>query len=168
MLSRGKRLPLDTWNQSGVQENVFANQFSTFDSPRDLPQRISSEHVHRNREAVPGDTKVRQVKMDKNYGTIPMPVFATKVMTTSSKRPVGIPQNYVVGQQRQHISELQIDKFPNPQSSMTSKTRFKTQVSSGSDFPSDAMLWIKQVEMVDSLDELKSSRSVFGKDFPDF
>ena len=37
-----------------------------------------------------------------------------------------------------------------------------------SDFPSDAMLWIKEVEMVDSLDELKSSRSVCGKDFPDF
>ena len=49
---------------------------------------------------------------------------------------------------------------------MTWKTRFKTQVSSGSDFPSEAMLWIKEVEMVDSLDELKSSRSVFGKDFP--
>ena len=30
------------------------------------------------------------------------------------------------------------------------------------------MLWIKEVEMVDSLEELKSSRSVFGKDFPIF
>ena len=28
------------------------------------------------------------------------------------------------------------------------------------------MLWIKEVEMVDSLDELISSRSVCGKDFP--
>ena len=37
-----------------------------------------------------------------------------------------------------------------------------------SDFPSEAMLWIKEVEMVDSLDELKSSRSVCGKDFPNF
>ena len=36
LLSRDIRLPLDTWNQSGAQENVFANQFSTFDSPRDL------------------------------------------------------------------------------------------------------------------------------------
>ena len=30
------------------------------------------------------------------------------------------------------------------------------------------MLWIKEVEMADSLDELKSSRSVYGKDFPNF
>ena len=37
-----------------------------------------------------------------------------------------------------------------------------------SDFLSDAMLWIKEGEMVDSFDELKSSRSVCGKDFPNF
>ena len=37
-----------------------------------------------------------------------------------------------------------------------------------SDFPSGALLWIKEVEMVDSLDELKSSRSVHGKVFPYF
>ena len=48
------------------------------------------------------------------------------------------------------------------------KILFKNQVTTCSDFPSDAMLWIKEVEMVDSLDELKSSRSVYGKDFPNF
>ena len=37
-----------------------------------------------------------------------------------------------------------------------------------SDFPSDAMLWIKEVEMVDSLVGLKSSRSIAGKNFPKF
>ena len=52
--------------------------------------------------------------------------------------------------------------------SMTWKTRFKTQVSSDSDCPSEAMLWIKEVEMVESLDEFKSSRSVAGKNFPNF
>ena len=30
------------------------------------------------------------------------------------------------------------------------------------------MLWIKEVETVDSIEELKSSRSVCGKDFPNF
>ena len=30
------------------------------------------------------------------------------------------------------------------------------------------MLWIKEVEMVDSLDELKSSRSIAGKNSPNF
>ena len=35
-------------------------------------------------------------------------------------------------------------------------------------FPSDAILWIKEAETVDSLDELKSSRSVAGKNFPNY
>ena len=93
-----------------------------------------------------------------------MPTFASKPLTTSSTIMVDLPQNYMVGQQRQQISELQVDKFPNPQSFLVWKIRFKTQVTACSDFPSEAMLCIKKVEMVDSLDELKSSRSVFGKD----
>ena len=42
------------------------------------------------------------------------------------------------------------------------------KITSGSDFPSDAKLWIKDVEMDDSVDELKSSRSASGKIFPNF
>ena len=97
-----------------------------------------------------------------------MPTLATKPLTTSSTIPVELPQNYVVGQQRQQMSELQFDKLPILTSFLVWKTRFKTQVSNGSDFPSEAMLWIKEVEMVESLDELKSSRSAIGKDFPNF
>ena len=51
------------------------------------------------------------------------------------------------------MPELQFDKFLIPASFSVWKTRFKTQVSIGSDFPSAAVLWIKEVEMVDSLDE---------------
>ena len=119
MLSRDKRLPLDTWNQSGVQENVFGNQSSTFDSPRDHPQRIQPDDVQRNREAVheAGRTKTIHRSEDRlNHGTIPMPTFATRRLTTSSTMPVELPQNYMIGQQRQQILELQFDKFPSPHS----------------------------------------------------
>ena len=61
-------------------------------------------------------------------------MIATGPMTVSSKRPVDIPQNFVVGQQRQQISELQFDGFSTPSSFLVWKTRFETQVSSGSDF----------------------------------
>ena len=74
----------------------------------------------------------------------------------------------MAGQQRLQISELQFDKFPTPSSFSYWKKRFKTQVSSCSDFPSEAVLWIKEVEVVDSVDELKSSRSTEGKDFQNF
>ena len=74
----------------------------------------------------------------------------------SSSILVEIPQNPMVGQQRQQISELQFDKFPTPHSFLCWKIRFKNQVTTCSDFPSDAMSWIKDVEMVDSLDELNA------------
>ena len=80
-----------------------------------------------------------------------MPTFETRPLTTSSTIPVELPQNNVIGQQRQRISELQFDKFPNPQSFLVWKVRIKTKVIPCSDFPSDAILWIKEVEMVDSL-----------------
>ena len=44
-------------------------------------------------------------------------------------------------------------RFPNPQLFWVWEIRFKNQVTTCSDFPSDAMLWIKEVEMVDSVDE---------------
>ena len=47
--------------------------------------------------------------------TIPMPTFARRPPTISSLKPVDIPQFFLVGQQRQQISELQFRKFPTPQ-----------------------------------------------------
>ena len=97
MLSRDKRLPFDTWNSPGLQENVFGHQFSTFDSPRDHPQRIHFDDVQRNREAVPeaGRTKTSHTSEDRlNQGTIPMPTVARRPSTMSSTIPVEFPQNY--------------------------------------------------------------------------
>ena len=78
-------------------------------------------------------------------------------------------QNHVAGQSRLQISELQFDKFPTPPKFSFWKRRFNTQVSACSGSPSEATLWINEVEMVDSLDDLKSSRSSPGKThFPNF
>ena len=65
----------------------------------------------------------------------------------------------------QQISELQFGKFPSPQTFLVWKIRFKNQVTTCYDFPSDTVLWIKEVEMVDSSDEYKSSQSIVGKNF---
>ena len=94
--------------------------------------------------------------------------FAGRPSTMSSIMPVEFPQSSMVAQQRQQISELQFDKFPDPQSCLVWKIRFKKQVTTCSYFPLEAMLWIEEMEMVDSLQELKSSRSVSGKKFPNF
>ena len=71
-------------------------------------------------------------------------------------------QNYMADQTKPQISELQFDKFSTPSTFSCWKIRFKTQVSACSSFLSEAMLWIKEVEMVDSVDDLKSSRSIQG------
>ena len=71
-------------------------------------------------------------------------------------------------QQRLQISELHFDKFLTPTTFACWKIRFETEVCTCSQFPTEAMLWIIEVEMVESVDDLKSSRSIKGTHGPDF
>ena len=73
---------------------------------------------------------------DRIKGTIPTPTFARRPSTMTSLLPVEIPQNPMVVQQKQQISELQFDKFPTL-SILCWKIRFKKQVTACSDFPSE-------------------------------
>ena len=47
------------------------------------------------------------------------------------------------------------DKFPTPVTFACWKIRFKTEVCTCSQFPTEAMQWIKEMEMVDSVDDIK-------------
>ena len=69
-------------------------------------------------------------------------------------------KNYGADQQRLQISDLHFDKFPTPVIFACWKIRFKTEVCTCSQFPTEAMQWIKEVELVDSVDELRSSSFV--------
>ena len=71
-------------------------------------------------------------------------------------------KDYVADQQRLQISDPHCDKFSTLATSACWKIRFKTEVYTCSQFPREAMLWIKEVEMVESVDDLKSSLSVRG------
>ena len=75
--------------------------------------------------------------------------------------------NYGADQQRLQIS-VHFDKFPTPATFACWKIRFKAEVCTCSQFLTEAMQWIKEVEMVDSVDDLKSSCSVKGTQGPDF
>ena len=77
-------------------------------------------------------------------------------------------KNYGADQQRLQISDLHFDKFPTPATFACWKIRFKTEVCTCSLFPSEAMQWIKVVEMVDSVDDLRSSSSNRGIPMPNF
>ena len=76
--------------------------------------------------------------------------------------------NYGAEQQRLQISDLHFDKFPTPATFACRKIRFKTEVCTCWQFPTEAMPWIKEVEMVDSVDDLKSSSSIRGISMPNF
>ena len=77
-------------------------------------------------------------------------------------------KNYGADQQRLQISDLHFDKFTTPATFACWKIIFKTEVCFCSHFLTEAMYWIKEVEMVDSMDDLKSSSSVTGIRMPDF
>ena len=78
-------------------------------------------------------------------------------------------KNYGTDQQRLQISDLHFDKFPTPATSACWKIRFQTE-----DFPlvhnfrTEVMQWIKEVELVESVDELRSSSSTRGISMPNF
>ena len=63
---------------------------------------------------------------------------------------------------------LILDKFSTPATFACWKIRFKTEVCTCSQFRTEAMMWIKEVEMVESVDDLKSSRSIRGIRMPNF
>ena len=77
-------------------------------------------------------------------------------------------KNYGADQQRLQISDLHFDKFPTPATFACWKIWFKTEVCTCSQFPAEAMQWIKEVELVDSVDELRSSSSTRGISMPNF
>ena len=143
----------------------YRKTFSVINFLHLVRQGIIRHDTRREKESVPqaigtGTSFARDD--EQNKGTIPMPVFARRPSTVSSLIPVDIPQN----PQRQQISELQFDKFPTPHSFLCWKIKFKSRKTTCSDFPSDNMLWINEVETVDSLEEVKSSRSIAGQNFP--
>ena len=77
-------------------------------------------------------------------------------------------KNYGVDQRRLQISDLHFDKFPTPATFACWKIRFKTEVCTCSQFPTEAMQWIKEVELVESVDELRTSSSILGISMPNF
>ena len=75
----------------------------------------------------------------------------------------GFSKNYGADQQRLQISKLHFDKFRTPRTFACWKIRLQTEVCTCSQFRTEAMLWIKEVEMVESVDDLTYLRSI--KDF---
>ena len=162
MPSRSDRPP-SIWDTHDFSENVFANPTASSSTP--YPQRINpwisnvSEHTSPH---VMSESQTPNTALDSRCQSGPS---ARNSFDPTEGR---FSKNYGADQQRLQISDLHFDKFPNPATLACWKIRFKTEVCTCSQFPTEAMLWIKEVEMVESVDDLKSSCSIRGIETPDF
>ena len=160
MLSR-KDKPPDMWDTHVLSGNVFANLTASSSTP--YPQ-----------ESNPWVSNVSEHTSPHEMSESQTPVQDQRCQSGPSARNSVVPsegrfsKNCGADQQRLQISDLHFEKFPTPATFACWKIRFKTEVCTCSQFPTEAMLWIKEVEMTESVDALKSSCSVRGIRLPKF
>ena len=162
MLSR-KDKPPDIWDTHGISGSVFANPAASSSSP--YPGGFNPWIPNVTERISPHETSERQ---------IPDTALDPRCQSRPSARNSVIlsegdfSKNCGSDQQRLQISDLHFDKFHTPATFACWKIRFKTEVCTCSQFPTEAMHWIKEVELADSVDGLKSSSSVRGRQMPSF
>ena len=160
---RRKEGPPDIWDTSGISGNVFANPQASSSAP--YPQELNpwgktvEEPLHMS-TAEKSDRPERNQDLRCQSG----PSAKDSVILSGGD----YSKNYGADQQRLQIPDLHFDKFPTPATFACWKIRFKTEVCTCSQFPTEAMQWIKEVELVDSVDELRSSSSTRGISMPNF
>ena len=161
-LSRNDKPP-DIWDTHVISGNVFANPpaSSSSPSPQESNPWISnvSEHTTACNERTPNTRHCFWIR-DASQDRQPENSFDPSEGRFS--------KNCGADQQRLQISDPHFDKFTTSAMFVCWKIRFKTEVCTCSQFLMEAMLWIKEVEMVESVDDLMSSSSIRGIQMPNF
>ena len=156
--------PPNTCDTSGKSGNVFANPQASSSAP--YPQGLNSTWKKTIEEPIHMSTveKSERPERDQDLRCQSGPSAKDSVIFSGGD----YSKNYGADQQRLQISDLNFDKFPTPATFVCWKIRFKTEICTCSQFPTEAMQWIKEVELVDSVDELRSSSSTRGISMPNF
>ena len=155
--------PQNIWDASGISGNVFANPHASSSAP--YPQELNpwrktiEEPIHMSTVE-----KSERPEQNQDLRCQSGPSAKDSVIFSGGDSS----KNYGADQQRLQISDPHFDKFPTPATFACWKIRFKTEVCTSSQFPTEAMQWIKEVELVDSVDELRSSSSTRGISMPNF
>ena len=155
--------PPSIWDTHGIWRNVFANPDASSSAPypQELNQWNSSIEEPLHSSTV---EKSERQEQDQDLRCQSGPSAKDSVIFSGGDSS----KNYGADQQRLQISDLHFDKFPTPATFACWKIRFKTELCTCSQFPTEAMHWIKEVEMVDSVDDLMSSSSIRGIQMPNF
>ena len=144
--------PPSIWDTHGISGNVFVNPDASSSAP--YPQELNqwSSSIE---EPLHSSTVEKSERGDQRCQSGPSAKKSVIFSGGDSSKNYGADQ-------RLQISDLHFDKFPTPATFTYWKIRFKTEVCTCSQFPTEAMQWIKEVELVDSVDDLKSSSSTRG------
>ena len=155
--------PPSIWETLGISGNVFANPDASSSAP--YPQELHPWNSSRE-EPLHSSTveKNEMQKQDQDLRCQSGPSAKNSVIFSGGDSS----KYYGADQQRLQISDLHFDKFTTRAIVACWKIRFKTEICTCSKFPAEAMQWIKEVEMVDSVDDLKSSSSTRGIPMPKF
>ena len=157
-----KEWPPSIWDTHGISGNVFANPLASTAAPypQELHQWKSSEEPLHSFTVV----KSERPEQDQDLRCQSGPSAKDSVIFSGGDSS----KNYGTDQQRLQISVLHFDKFTTSATFACLKIRFKTEVCTCSQLPTEAMQWIKEVELVDSVDDLRSSSSIRGISMPNF
>ena len=155
--------PPSTWDTLGILGNVFVNPHASSSAPypQELNQRNSSTEEPLHTSTV---EKSERPEQNRDLRCQSGPSAKDSVIFSGGDSS----KNYGADRQRLQILDLHFDKFTTPATFACWKIRFKTEVCTCSQFPTEAMQWIKEVEMVESVDDLKSSSSIRGISMPNF
>ena len=155
--------PPSIWDTHGISGNVFANPHASSSAP--YPQELNRWNSS-TEEPLHTSTAERSERPEQNQDLRCQSGPSAKNSVIFSGGDSS--KNYGADQQRLQISDLHFDKFPTPATFACWKIRIKTEVCTCSQFPTEAMQWIKEEELVDSVDELRSSSSTRGISMPNF
>ena len=163
MLSRSMRMPSrregppNIWDTHDISGNVFVNPTASSSAP--YPQELNPWSSS-TEDPLHSSTVKKSERQEQNQDLRCQSGPSAKDSVIFSGGDSS--KIYGADQQRLQISDLHFDKFPTTATSACWKIRLKTEVCICSHFLTEVMLWIKEVHMVDSVDDLKSSCSVRG------
>ena len=155
--------PPSIWDTHGMSGNVFADPLASSSAP--YPQELNpwettiEEPLHMSTAE-----KSERPEQNQDLRCQSGPSATDSVIFGGGDSS----KNYGADQQRLQILDLHFDKFLTPATFACWKIRFKTEVCTCSQFPTEAMQWIKEVKMVDSVDDLRSSSSFRSFSMPNF
>ena len=150
MLCPDSCLQPDTRNFYGTPGNVFGRSTCTEQTDNSLSRKCKKSYRYTLRTCVSEHRKTcsQSGGNRKKYSKL------CDTHTEICWEVCNFPQHCMVEQPRNQVSEMHFVKFLNPSTFQCWKTSFKT--------------WMKEVEMVDSVDDLKTSQSIGGHRFRNF